>query len=211
MVWLSAYDKATVVSKSYANTHPDANSEFIVEIKTAIESVGGCFQQNDILCDDDRSILQEVLNFHPGCRPSLLFFKDSLWIKGANEPIAYGVISKIIQRKREGVEKPKRNTEYWSKSFPLESTTKKPTVGDSSITNHSKSNKKVISLRKQLDMGKNDKNVLNSREAQNDGYDGYPLCPSGALTHPSTSEISDDTYFPTSPQISPRLNAEDGM
>lgn len=103
VMWLSAYDKANVVSKSFAEANPDINAEFVVEIKTAIESVGLMFQEqgSDIIIDEEsHNSLMKILSFHPGCRPSLDALRETEWIDCADEAAAYRLISEVINGKR---------------------------------------------------------------------------------------------------------------
>lgn len=100
LIWLSAYTKANVVSKSYAKMNPNINSNFVFEIKSSIESIGSELADSDFLGDDlAHNTLTDILNFHPGNRPSLNFLLETAWISLSNEEIAYKSISSAIFEK----------------------------------------------------------------------------------------------------------------
>jgi hypothetical protein len=100
LMWLSAYDKANVVSKSYAEANPEINAEFVLEVKTSLESIGLMFHEMCSIDDLSHQTLMDILSFHPGCRLSLGALLETPWIEAGDEAAAYHHISEVIKEKR---------------------------------------------------------------------------------------------------------------
>lgn len=102
LLWLSAYAKAKIVSRSYMNSNPNINSDFVFEIKTAIESVGVLLLEDISLGDEQvLKVLVDQLNFHPGSRPALNFLGATTWVNMADESTAYSIITEALQVARQ--------------------------------------------------------------------------------------------------------------
>lgn len=100
-IWLAAYSKAHIVSRSYSDRNPDVNSEFIFEIKNAIELITAVIEEGGILEDSEsQAAFVGALDFHPGSRVSLETLLRSSWISSCDGAAGYKSVMDYLDSKR---------------------------------------------------------------------------------------------------------------